>query len=466
MDYLVQSGINTKLGSDMNNQDKTALSFVSLGCFKNLVDTEVLGGMLEKRNIKLVSPYEDSEWIAVNTCGFIRDAKVESIDEILAALEKKEQGEIKHVAVFGCLTQRYYDELKENFKEADIIWGVNDLEELADHIAKTEKEKKKKKMPPYEDKELFLYNHKHKRIMTSTPNVAFIKISEGCNMKCSFCSIPQIRGAFRSRTIESIVKEAESYKKAGISELNLVSQNSTYFGKDRGNRSQLPDLLEALSKIGFQGIRVLYLMPEEVNDEIIGAFAYPTVIPYFDLPFQHVSPAVLSGMNRSGDSEKNQKMIGHIREKYKDAVIRTSFIVGFPGETEADFEELVRFAKASRIERIGVFSYSDEENTEAFDLEDKVEPYLIEDRKEKLMDVSDGNIESYNQELVDREAVAGFLPLGPCPWDDQSTIGRILAQAPDSDGLTQSNVPFDDKYDMYHIKITGFQNELLYGEKV
>lgn len=448
----------------MSNQDKTTLSFVSLGCFKNLVDTEVLGGMLEKHKIKLVSPYEDTDWIAVNTCGFIRDAKEESIDEILAALEKKEKGEIKHVAVFGCLTQRYQQELKENFKEADIIWGVNDLEELATHIAATEEKKKTK--PRYPDKELFLYNHSHKRIMTTPPNVAFIKISEGCNMKCSFCSIPQIRGPFRSRTIESIVKEAKNYKKKGIEELNLVSQNSTSFGKDRSNHPELPDLLKALSTIGFAGVRVLYLMPEEVNDEIIEGFSHPTILPYFDLPFQHISPPVLKAMNRSGDFEKNKKMIDGIRKKYKDAVIRSSFIVGFPGETEEDYEELCRFAKAARIERIGVFAYSDEENTAAFDLKEKAEPYIIEDRKEKLMDISDANIESYNQELVDNEAVVDFLPLGPCPWDDQATIGRIMSQAPDSDGLSQSNVPFDDTYGMYRIKITGFQNELLYGEKV
>lgn len=448
----------------MNTQNKTTLSFVSLGCFKNLVDTEVLGGMLEKHNIKLVSPYEDTDWIAVNTCGFIRDAKEESIDEILAALEKKERGEIKHVAVFGCLTQRYQEELKENFKEADLIWGVNDLEELAAHIAA--KESKKKKKPQYQDKELFLYNHSHKRIMTSTPNVEFIKISEGCNMKCAFCSIPQIRGPFRSRTIDSIVKEAENYRNKGVEELNLVSQNSTSFGKDRNNRSQLPELLKALSKIGFAGVRVLYLMPEEVNDEIIDGFSHPTILPYFDLPFQHVSPAVLHAMNRSGNFEKNMKMIEGIRKQYKDAVIRSSFIVGFPGETDEDYQELLRFASAARIERIGVFAYSDEENTDAFNLKEKIEPYIIEERKERLMDVSDANIESYNQELVDREAVMDFLPISPCPWDDQSTLGRVMSQAPDSDGVSQSNIAFDDSYKIYKIKITGSQNELLYGDKV
>ncbi|MCP4219930.1 MAG: 30S ribosomal protein S12 methylthiotransferase RimO, partial [bacterium] len=364
----------------MENQIITA-SFVSLGCFKNIVDTEVLGGLLEKYNIRIVSPYEDSDWIIINTCGFIRDAKEESIDEILAALEKKETSEIKGVAIFGCLTQRYQDELKVNFKEADIIWGVNDLEELAEAIAANAAEK-------YADKNLFLYNDQHKRIITTIPNTTFIKISEGCNMKCSFCAIPQIRGPFRSRTIESIVKEAKKYKEMGFLEVNLISQNSTYFGKDRGAKSELPELLKELSKLEFKALRVLYLMPEEITNDIIAGFSHPSVVPYFDLPFQHVAPAVLKRMNRSGSPGAALEMIGKIRMKYKDAVIRSSFIVGFPGETEEDFRELLEFAEESGIERIGGFAFSEEENTEAFDLKDKVEPEVIEERLERLMDVS------------------------------------------------------------------------------
>jgi len=439
---------------------ETTVSFISLGCFKNLVDTEVLGGFLEQHNIRLVSSYENCDWVVINTCGFIRDAKEESIDEILTTLEKKERGEIKHVAVFGCLTQRYKDELKENFKEADIIWGVNDLEELAGLIATYGQNETAHK--EYKDRNLFLYSHQHKRIITTTPNVAFIKISEGCNMTCSFCSIPRIRGPFRSRTIGDIVKEAERYKKLGFHELNLISQNSTHFGKDRGKKSELPELLKALSGIGFYGIRVLYLMPEEVDSEIIDAFAYPTVIPYFDLPFQHVSAPLLKRMNRSGSAAANARMIAKIRGKYKDAVIRSSFIVGFPGETEEQFNELLSFARISHIERIGVFCYSDEEDTGAFDLKDKVDPHVAELRKELLMDQSDKNIESYNERII--STTREFLPLGPCSWDTGSSLGRIKSQAPDTDGLTLVNVPFGDDYSPYAITITDGQNELLYGE--
>lgn len=441
--------------------NKTTVSFHSLGCFKNLVDTEVLGGLLEKNNLQLVSPYEGSDWIVINTCGFIRAAKEESIDSILEALEKKVQGEIKHVAVFGCLTERYYNDLIEEFKDADILWGVNDLETLAGMIANIDESEKSRDYKKT-DRGLFLYNDSYKRIITTTPNVTFIKISEGCNMTCSFCAIPQIRGQYRSREISSIIKEAQKYKDMGFEEINLISQNSTYFGKDRGKKSELPLLLEEISKVGLKCVRVLYLMPEEITPEIIDAFAHPSIAPYFDLPFQHVSEPVLKRMNRGGNFKKNLQLIETIRKKYPEAVIRSSFIVGFPGETEEDFNELVRFAQTAVIERIGVFGYSDEENTPAFDLGDKLTEDVIELRRELLMDISDQNIEAYNESLVGTEQY--FLPLGP--WDNNATIGRILSQGPDTDGLTRVEVPFGDYYKMYPIKITGFQNELLNGEEL
>jgi ribosomal protein S12 methylthiotransferase len=433
---------------------KIKASFVSLGCFKNLVDTEVLGGLLEKHNIQVVSEYEETDWIIINTCGFIREAKEESIAEILNSLEKKEIGEIKNVAVFGCLTQRYYKDLKEQFKSANILWGVNDLEELAEFISKNEKTE-------YEDSKPFLYNETHKRIITTAPNTTFIKISEGCNMKCSFCAIPEIRGPYRSRSIESIIKEAEDYKNMGFREINLISQNSTYFGKDSRDKSLLPELLKEISRLGFWGVRVLYLMPEEVTDEMIEAFSYPSILPYFDLPFQHVSPSVLKRMNRSGDSKRNLGLLDKIRHKHPDAVIRSSFIVGFPGESFQDFEILTQFAKDSGIERIGVFSYSEEENTEAFKYKNAIKPEVIEERKEILMDISDENMLKYNQKLIG--SYHSFLPLGP--WEGGSTIGRIWSQGPETDGLTQVKDPFKDDYQLFKIHIKDFQNEILEGER-
>lgn len=436
--------------------EKTTASFISLGCFKNIVDTEVLGGLLEKRGVKIVSSYEKSEWLIVNTCGFIRDAKEESIDTILEAIERKENGEVKYVAIIGCLSQRYYNEIKNNFKNADIIWGVNEPEQLAELISKKEK-------MDYKDKEPFLYNDTYNRIITTPQNTTFIKISEGCNMQCSFCIIPQIKSSFRSREIGSILKEAENYKKIGFQEINLISQNSTYFGKDKGEKSKLPELLKEISKIGFKWVRVLYLMPEEVDIEIIESFSNPTILPYFDLPFQHISLKILKKMNRTGGTEKNLELIKKIRKKFKNAIIRTTFIIGFPGETESDFNELIEFAKKSRIERIGAFEFSEEENTVAFKLKKRVAPEIIKDRIETLMDISDRNIENYNKTLIN--SIQEFLPLGPCPWNNKSTVGRIKSQAPEIDGLTVVNEVFKDIYKIYNIKISGYENEILKGEK-
>ncbi len=436
---------------------KKTVSFITLGCFKNVVDSEVLGGLLEKNGIKIVDPYEPSDWVVINTCGFIRDAKEESIDEILKTLELKEEGKVKHVAIMGCLTERYFNDLKENFKNTDIVWGVNDMDKLAEKIVSSSDLK-------YDKDNLFLYDDNYKRIITTTPNSTYIKISEGCNMKCSFCAIPKIRGSFRSRTIESIVKEAEVLKQKGFSEINLISQNSTHFGRDNNEKSQLPNLLEAISKVGLKWVRVLYLMPEEITNEIIKAFSLPSILPYFDLPFQHISKPVLDKMNRNGSYTKHLSLINNIRKSFKNPVIRSTFIVGFPGETESNFKELEKFAKESEINRIGAFSFSPEEDTPAFDLKDTIAPEIIEERKELIMDISDININKYNSKIEGKEF--GFIPQGPCPWDGNKTIGRISSQAPEVDGVTIIDKKFEEIYDIYQVRITKGEFDTLYGEEV
>jgi len=433
---------------------RTRVSFISLGCFKNLVDTEVLGGMLEKKNIDIVSDYEETDWLVINTCGFVRDAKEESIAEILEALEKKSAGEIPHVAVFGCLTQRYHAELSNTFSGADIIWGVNDLEELASIIVG-------ERQGGYRDRNPFLYDHRHHRILTTTPNTTFLKISEGCSMPCSFCAIPLIRGPYRSRDIASIVEEARGYRERGFHELNLISQNTTFFGREGGGPSRLPDLLAAISELGFTWVRLLYLMPEEVDDALIEAFDLPSILPYFDLPFQHVAPGVLKRMKRGGGVTRNMRLIEKIRSRHPDAVIRSTFIVGFPGETEADHELLCRFARDAGIERIGVFGYSAEENTAAFGLDGTLPEETILARREMLMDISDDNMAAFNRRILTSRR--RFLPLGP--WENNSTVGRIDCQAPEVDGLTRVQAPFDEDGAPYEIRLTAFNNELLTGEK-
>jgi ribosomal protein S12 methylthiotransferase len=434
--------------------EKCRAAFVSLGCFKNTVDSEVLAGMLKERGMEIVSEYEDPDWLVINTCGFIRDAKEESIEEILAALEKKEKGEIKRLAVFGCLIQRYAAELKTTFKNVDILWGVNDMEELAAAIAQDRK-------TPYQDSGLFLYNESHRRVPFAARNSAFLKISEGCNMTCSFCAIPQIRGPYRSRAILSIVKEAETLKKEGVEELNLISQNSTYFGKDMKKESRLPALLKEMSGLGFRWLRVLYLMPEEMNPEILEGFDRPSVLPYFDLPFQHVSASVLKRMNRGGNYGKNLRLVHDIRKKYPAAVLRSTFIVGFPGESDDDFSQLLDFAGEAGLERIGVFPFSPEENTASFKFTGRKSPGVLEERKKLLLDVSDLNMQKFNKRLIGRSLE--FLPLAP--WTHDSTIGRIWAQAPEVDGHCEVKDKYIEDTRMFSIRISGFQNEMLNGVK-
>jgi ribosomal protein S12 methylthiotransferase len=437
-----------------HKQKSQTISFVSLGCFKNTVDSEVLAGMLKKRGMEIVSEYENPDWLVINTCGFIRDAKEESIEEILTALEKKEKGEIKKLAVFGCLIQRYRQELQSTFKNVDFLWGVNDMEELADAMAQD-------RPVEYQNKKLFLYSDNHQRLPFTTPGSTFIKISEGCNMACSFCSIPMIRGPYRSRPILSILKEAERLKKRGIEELNLISQNSTYFGKDRCKHSQLPDLLKEISGLGFRWLRVLYLMPEEITAEILESFTGPAILPYFDLPFQHASARILKKMQRGGDFKKNMRLVRQIRKMFPKAVLRSTFIVGFPGEGEDDFKELLEFAAESAIERIGVFGFSLEENTASFKFPQRKKPQTIENRKNCLLDISDKNLQKYNQSLIGR--TMDFLPLAP--WTNGSTIGRISSQAPEVDGHCEVQVKFTETFKLLPVKITGFQNEMLFGEK-
>jgi ribosomal protein S12 methylthiotransferase len=434
--------------------ERRTASFVSLGCFKNTVDSEVLAGMLTQRGMEIVSEYENPDWLVVNTCGFIRDAKEESIGEILAALERKEKREIGNVAVFGCLIQRYHEELKATFAKADILWGVNDMEALAEAIASG-------KAAVYEDREPFLYSDRNQRPAFTTRNSSFVKISEGCSMACSFCAIPQIRGPFRSRTVPSLLREAEALKKRGVEELNLISQNSTCFGKDREARSRLPLLLKEMAGLGFRWLRVLYLMPEEVTPEILDGFEQPTVLPYFDLPFQHVAPGVLKRMNRGGNYEKNLRLVREIRKRFPNAVLRSTFIVGFPGESEADFRQLLDFCSEAALERIGAFAFSPEENTPSFALPGRRTPATVEQRRRQLLDVSDRNMRRFNKTLVGK--VLAFLPLAP--WSNGKTIGRVWAQAPEVDGLCEVKTAFDERSAMFPIRISGFRNEMLLGEK-
>lgn len=437
------------------NPLETTVSFVSLGCFKNTVDTEVLGGLLSQKGVRVVSSYEDADWIVINTCGFIQPAKEESIDEILSALEMKAAGQVRHVAVTGCLSERYLDELRRNFPDLDLIWGVNDPQGLVDAIASG-------KPASYGRAPAFLYDHTFPRIQTTPPNTSFIKISEGCDMKCSFCAIPAIRGPYRSRNMESIIREAADMRERGVAEINLISQNSTHFGRAPGQPSALPLLLKKLSTLGFDWIRVLYLMPDAVTTKILEGFSHPGVLPYFDLPLQHVSKPLLQRMRRGGSAEAFTRLISTIRRDYPDAVIRTSFITGFPGETEAMFQELCDFARELQLERIGVFTFSPEEGTPAFEFDGRVPVEDAARRRDELMDISDANLEVYNRLVIGK--IQSFLPGGPSPWEQNITLGRISTQAPEVDGLTEIRGEIPMTSAPVPVRIHAFRQNILQGE--
>ncbi len=430
------------------------ISFVSLGCFKNSVDTEILAGLLLEEGVEIVSEYEDPDWLVINTCAFIRDAKEESNEEILAAIERKTTGDLTGVAVFGCLGERYASEVKQLHPQLDVVWGVNDLPGLARVLAGRSKTE-------YRNDSLYLHTAETPRLHTLTPNTTFVKISEGCDMGCSFCAIPSIRGPFRSRPMVDILSEVLRYRETGITEVNLVSQNSTAYGRDLSNPVSLAELIEAVSELGLPWIRPLYLMPEAVDDRLIDCFKRPGVLPYFDLPFQHVSPSVLKNMRRGGGFKDNLALVEKIRKMVPGAVFRCSFIAGFPGETQGEFEELLAFVKEAGIEYVGAFAYSDEEGTEAFRLPGKIDEPEIYEREERLRELGEEQLSRHFNALHGK--IFEFLPLGP--WDNGTTIGRIALQAPEIDGLTQLDCPFDDEsWSPKSIRITGHDCEILTGE--
>ncbi len=432
----------------------TRAAFISLGCFKNQVDSEIIAAMLAGKKISIVSEDEPFDVLLINTCGFIHDAKKESLEEISAAIERKQKGEFKKLVVFGCLVQRYYHQLKHKFQHIDLFWGVNDFEDLAQAIASDQPVE-------YQNKKPFL-QQEHPRILFNTSRISFLKISEGCSQKCSFCAIPLIRGRLRSRSITQIVSEAENLLKAGVQEINIISQCTTSFGKDLSPQANLTQLLKEISRLGFKWIRVLYLMPEEVNEKILAAFNHQNILPYFDLPFQHVAPSVLKKMHRGGGFEHNLKLIAEIRKAFPDAVFRTSLITGFPSETEDDFKLLLAFLKESKIERCGIFPYSDEEDTAAFKLKSKVAAEIVEERVYRLQQAAARNLQNYNKKIV--ASYQEFLPFAPSPWRKGYVIGRIASQAPEIDGWTEAKIKFSTAGGIKKIKISSFENEVLYGE--
>lgn len=436
--------------------DKYKVGMVSLGCDKNRVDSEIILGSMSKQ-YEITNDPKQADIIIVNTCGFIEKAKQESIDTILEMAKYKQNYKCKILIATGCLTQRYGKELKELMPEIDLMLGVNDYEKINQYITDYISENKEEVAVNYSDSNI----NEGERILTTEGHTAYIRIAEGCNNFCTYCIIPKIRGKFRSRTKESIIKEANNLASKGVKELILVAQDTTLYGSDIYGEKKLHELIADISKIeGIKWIRILYCYPEEIYEELLDEMASnPKVLKYLDLPIQHISSRILKLMGRKTDKNHIIDKINLIRSKMKNITLRTSLIVGFPGETEKDFDELLQFIKEYKIDKLGVFTYSREEGTPAAIMDNQVDEEIKAKRQEILM-LEQRNIskEINNLKLGN---IYDILVEGK---KDKFYVGRNYEMAPDIDG----NVFFESKDNIekgtfVKVKITKSTNYDLIG---
>jgi len=413
------------------------IGFISLGCPKNLVDSEVMIGLLQARGHVLTADPADADILVINTCSFIEDSRKESIETILAAAQIKNSGSCKKLIVTGCLAERYPKEIHTDLDEVDIILGTN---QIVDIVRAVEGES----VPPPDsygrsDADLYLYDHTTPRTLIGPRYAAYMKIAEGCDHTCAFCIIPKLRGPIRSRTIPSLVEEATKLAAQGVKEITLVSQDTTGYGQDLGIQDGLAYLLEALNKIkGLHWIRFLYAYPNEISDGLIEVVnSSSKICKYIDMPLQHVSASILKTMRRGGTRDSLAQMIGRIRFGIPGATLRTTMIVGFPGETRENFLELKQFCREFEFDRLGVFTYSDEEDTIAYELKPKVPVRTAERRRRALMEQQAIIAGRKNRSLLGRELEV--LIEGPSRESELLLQGRLESQAPEIDGVCLIN---------------------------
>jgi ribosomal protein S12 methylthiotransferase len=413
------------------------VGFISLGCPKNLVDSEVMMGLLARQVYELTPRAEEAEVLVVNTCSFIEPAQKESVDAILEMAEYKKFGAAKKLIVAGCLVERYRAQILEQVPEVDAVVGTGEVERILEAV-----EGDLRVLPPQPPS--FLYHDLTPRIITTPKHQAYIKIAEGCDHPCSFCIIPQLRGAFRSRRFESVMREAENLAAAGTREVTLIGQDTTSYGEDLGLRDGLPQLLEKLAGIeDLLWVRFLYAYPNRVTQKLLDTLAaYPRLAKYVDMPLQHASRNVLARMKRGSNGDAFLKLLERMRKTIPGVALRTSFIVGFPGETKEDFEELVQFVAAAKLDWMGVFEYSDVESAASFGLAGQVDSETIAERRERLMTmqrkISREKLRSFRERTV-AALIEGPSKDNPLVWE-----ARIEGMAPDIDGkfyLTDIELP-------------------------
>ncbi len=413
------------------------IGVVSLGCPKNLVDSEVMLGLAQRAGHTLTADPAEADVLVVNTCAFIESAREESVSAILEMAGHKTGGRCKRLVVTGCMAERYRDELRAAIPEIDVVLGTGEVPEIVAAV-----ESKASAVPLPNDtgyrralalRPIYLYSDLTPRTLTTPSHLAYVKIAEGCNYKCSFCIIPRLRGRYRSRSVGSVVREANLLAGRGVKELILVSQDSTYFGIDRGERGALARLLRQLDRVkGLEWIRVLYLYPTTITIETLDAMAEcDKVCKYVDLPLQHASDPVLERMRRPGTRAGYTRLIGKIRSTIPGVTLRSTFIVGFPGETEAEFAELRRFVEETGFDHVGVFTYSHEEGTSAGRLDDDVPRRVKLGRQRALMTAQKRLVTAANRRRVGQRV--RVLVDGPSAEHPLVIAGRLASQAPEID---------------------------------
>lgn len=404
------------------------VSIVSLGCSKNLVDSERMLYKCRSHGYELVTDPAQSDAVIVNTCGFIQSAKEEAIDTILELCQLKKEGTIKKIILTGCLTERYREEVADEFQEVDAIVGFSDEKDIVDILDSVMGDERVVSFAPKNEAEL-----DGKRILTTLPFFAYVKISEGCSNNCSYCAIPQIRGGYRDVPFEKIIEEAKFWTENGVTEITLIAQDTTRYGEQLYKKNRLPELLKELCKIEkIHWIRVLYSYPERITDEFLDVMASEEkIVKYLDMPIQHSNGEILKRMHRPGNTEKLTALIKHIREKMPDITLRTTLITGFPGETEQQFNELAEFVNDIKFDHLGCFAYSQEEGTQAAEFDDQIDEDVRSHRSDIIMQqqtlVNAEKLEKMQDKTVEA-VIEGFDKYA------EVYFGRTKADAPDIDG--------------------------------
>ena len=401
------------------------VGMVSLGCSKNQVDGEIMLSLIQRDGYELCGDAEQCDVVIINTCAFIEDAKRESIENILEFCELKRQGVIKAVVVTGCLAERYQQELVTEIPEADVILGIGRNTDIVNAIDQALQGERVVEFAPKDELVMDA-----ERVLTNAPYYAYIKLADGCDNRCTYCAIPNIRGRFRSRKMENILEEVRRFAAQGVTEMNLVAQDTTRYGEDIYGKLMLPELIREVCKVdGVHWVRILYCYPQRVTDELLEVMASePKVVKYMDVPVQHASGRILKAMNRRDDYDYLRNLMQKIREKIPGVVLRTTFITGFPGETDEEFEELAAFVKEQKFERCGVFPYSPEPGTPAAKLPGQIPLELAETRAKRLLELQKKIMRKVNRNWIGRE-----VRMLVDDVDGRVAVGRAMMDAPEID---------------------------------